>query len=70
MDLLERTRVVVDLLTGSDIQELAKLRGLDPHEVEAWLRGFMEGGIAALERMRVVDSRQETEVVPRFRTVC
>ncbi len=67
MDLLERTHVVVDLLSGGDIEELAKIKGLDPSVIESWLQGFMEGGITALERMQALESKCKTgKVIPLF----
>ncbi len=69
MDLLERTHVVVDLLSGGDIEELAKIKGLDSTVIESWLQGFMEGGIEALERMRTIESEREIcKVIPLFGT--
>ncbi len=67
MNLLERTHIVVDLLTGSGIDELARTKGLDPRVIEAWLQGFMEGGIAALERTITLDANSEIDnVIPLF----
>ncbi len=67
MDLLERTHVVVNLLSGGDIEELAKIKGLDPSVVESWLHGFMEGGITALERMQNLESKRKAcKVIPLF----
>lgn len=67
MDLLERTQVVVDLLTGSDREDLARKRGLDPDEIEIWLKVFLEGGIAALQRAELLDGRgDERKIIPLF----
>ena len=70
MDLLERTRIVIDLLTGSDGEDLARSRGLDPEEIETWLRAFLEGGITALDRMQFEDAGSGNgKVIPLFELV-
>lgn len=63
MDLLEKTRLVIDILGGADPDELAEIHGLDGDEAQIWLRTFLEAGVAALAR----EVGSETcSVVPLF----
>ncbi len=54
MDLLDKTRIVIELLTGADAKDLTAARELDPGEGEGWLRAFLEAGIAALAAAEAV----------------
>jgi len=64
MDLLEKTRLIIDILNGTNPDELAEDHGLDPDELQGWLRTFLEAGVAALAG----DNDSEAcVVVPLFR---